>query len=191
MRWPDSGTYLIFGGDVEPRSSTHNGVSVSQLRATSPSPLERRLSRCEVCADEVGSGPPDEPRKSFMKFWVTDAIQFREIEPRLCLPVYARARNITPAPTSLYFAFPSCVPRMSTLPLRYAPSSMEMRCAEMSPVTTADFRNSTCSLAWTFPSSLPCPTTPLASTLALTWPCGPTVKLLPFKAMVPSTWPST
>src|SRR5580698_4047306 len=41
-----------------------------------------------------------------------------------------------------------------------------------------------------FPSSLPCTTTPLASTLALTWPLGPTVRLFPLRAMLPSTWPS-
>src|SRR5580658_6725318 len=40
------------------------------------------------------------------------------------------------------------------------------------------------------PSSLPCTTTPLASTLALTCPLGPTVRLLPLRAMLPSTWPS-
>src|SRR5580700_94155 len=40
------------------------------------------------------------------------------------------------------------------------------------------------------PSSLPCTTTPLASTLALTWPLGPTVRLFPLRAMLPSTWPS-
>src|ERR1017187_9036542 len=40
------------------------------------------------------------------------------------------------------------------------------------------------------PSSFPCTTTPLASTLALTWPFGPTVRLLPLRAILPSTWPS-
>src|SRR5580692_8302371 len=92
----------MFAGEVEPRSSTHKGVSVSQVRATSPSPLERRASLCELCADGGGSGRPNEPRKSFMKFWVTDAIQFRETESRLCSPVYARARKRTPAPTNLF-----------------------------------------------------------------------------------------
>src|SRR6266481_8272267 len=80
---------------------------------------------------------------------------------------------------------------MSTLPLRYAPSSMEIRWVVTSPVTIAALRNSTRSLAWILPSSFPCTTTPFASTLALTWPFGPTVRLLPLSVMLPSTWPST
>ena len=44
---------------------------------------------------------------------------------------------------------------MSTLPLKYAPSSMATRCVPMSPVTTADLVSSARSLARIFPSSLP------------------------------------
>src|SRR5579864_6548564 len=60
-------------GEVEPRSSTQSGVSTFHKRESSPRPLERRVSfsaECEVAVSDV----PDEPRKSFMKFCVTDAI---------------------------------------------------------------------------------------------------------------------
>src|SRR2546427_2946439 len=74
----------MLGAEVEPRSRTHRLFSVSlfsvslfsvpQVRASSPRPLERRVSLCDACAGEFASGPPDEPRNSFMKFCVTDAI---------------------------------------------------------------------------------------------------------------------
>src|SRR5208282_2035851 len=63
----------MLAGEVEPRSRTQMGVSPSQRRESSPSPLERRVSFWTACAVAV-SVPPDEPRKSFMKFWDTDAI---------------------------------------------------------------------------------------------------------------------
>src|SRR5580704_16657638 len=76
---------------------------------------------------------------------------------------------------------------ISTLPFRYAPSSMAIRLAETSPITTADLRKSTRSLAKQFPSSLPCTVTPFASTFAFTCPFGPIVKSLPLSRMLPST----
>ena len=63
-----------------PRSSTHKGVSESQRRESSPSPLERRVSFWAVCGVSCGA-PPDE-RKSFMKFCVTDAIRPVLFSPR-------------------------------------------------------------------------------------------------------------
>src|ERR1700758_1059630 len=87
---------------------------------------------------------------------------------------------------AIYFpSFPT-----STLPFRYAPSSMAIRWVAISPITIADFFNSTRSVAWRLPSSFPCTMTPFASTLAFTCPFGPTVRLFPFSRMLPSTWPS-
>src|SRR6266702_1033574 len=60
--------------EVEPRSRTHIGRSASHARESSPSPLERRVSFWAACGVAV-SAPLDEPRKSFMKFCVTDAIR--------------------------------------------------------------------------------------------------------------------
>src|SRR5215470_12892739 len=67
---------------------------------------------------------------------------------------------------------------------------MAIRWVAMSPSTTADFLRSTRSVARRLPSSFPWTMTPLAFTLALTCPLGPTVRLLPFSRMLPSTWPS-
>src|ERR1035441_5237585 len=64
----------MFAADVEPRSSTHSGVSASHTRESSPRLLERRVSFWAPCA-VVASVQPEEPRKNFMKFWVTDAIR--------------------------------------------------------------------------------------------------------------------
>ena len=41
-------------------------------------PLERRVSFCSACAD-WDSEPLDEPRNSFMKFCVTDAITLNRL----------------------------------------------------------------------------------------------------------------
>src|ERR1700741_465227 len=73
MRWVRSVKKRMLLGEVEPRSSTQSGVSLSQTRARAARPLERRVSFCGSCG-VAASVPPDEPRKSFMKFCVTDAI---------------------------------------------------------------------------------------------------------------------
>ena len=63
------------GGEVDPISKTQIGSSDCHVRATAPSPLERRVSRCDMgtvlapCPGTVA-----EPRKSFMKLCVTDAM---------------------------------------------------------------------------------------------------------------------
>ena len=59
---------------------------------------------------------------------------------------------------------------ISTLPLKYAPSSMATRWVVISPTAMADLVNSARSEARIFPSSLPCTITPLAFTLARTCP---------------------
>src|SRR5712671_2462697 len=59
-------------GDVDPKSRTQSPSADSQLRDSSPRPLERRVNFCEPCAGVVSG--PDEPRKSFMKFCETDDI---------------------------------------------------------------------------------------------------------------------
>src|SRR5215472_12209151 len=74
--------------DVDPRSRMHRLFSVSQVRASSPRPLERRVSFCDVCVGEGVCGPPDEPRKSFMKFCVTDAIPISARSLRPLSPEY-------------------------------------------------------------------------------------------------------
>src|SRR5271165_740165 len=63
----------MLAGEVDPRSSTQSGVSTFHKRESSPRPLERRVS-FSAAWDVVASDEPDEPRKSFMKFCVTDAI---------------------------------------------------------------------------------------------------------------------
>jgi hypothetical protein len=61
--------------EVEPTSRTQIGSSDCSVRDTAPSPLERRVSRCVVDTDLVPSpGMVAEPRKSFMKLCVTDAM---------------------------------------------------------------------------------------------------------------------
>src|SRR5208337_89074 len=80
---------------------------------------------------------------------------------------------------------------MSMVPLKKAPSSMEMRAVVMSPDKDALLRNSTRSLAWMSPSTRPCRITLRASTLARTRPLGPIVRLWPRSAIEPSTSPST
>src|SRR5208282_3008472 len=68
---------------------------------------------------------------------------------------------------------------------------MAMRCVVTSPFTTADFRKSTRSEAFTLPSNLPWITTVFALTSALTFPFGPTVRLWLRSSIFPSTLPST
>src|SRR5271157_1352798 len=170
-------------GEVDPRSRMQRSSAVSQRRDNSPRPLERRVSFGEPCAGTVSG--PDEPRKSFMKFCETDDI-LTFLTPVL-LSASASQRFTNRSYLSLLSLSVLSFRWISTLPFRYAPSSIEMRWVAMSPVTIADLRNSTRSLARMLPSSLPCTTTPLASTLALTCPFGPTVKLLPLRAMLPST----
>src|SRR5215467_7272710 len=65
----------MLAGEVEPMSSTHSGSSEASVRDNSPSPLERRVSRLLPGSGRSPCpGTGEEPRKSFMKPLVTDAI---------------------------------------------------------------------------------------------------------------------
>src|SRR6266852_4570856 len=73
---------------------------------------------------------------------------------------------------------------ISTLPLKYAPSSIATRWVMISPTAMADLVSSARSEARMLPSSLPCTITPLAFTLARTCPWGPMIKRLPASSML-------
>src|SRR6266849_6145245 len=65
----------MLAGEVEPRSRTQSAFSEARTFASSARPLERRVSRCVLCAGvEPWPEPVDEPRKIFMKLCATDAI---------------------------------------------------------------------------------------------------------------------
>src|SRR5450432_683887 len=57
----------MFAAEVEPRSRMQRPSCASQVRESSPRPLERRVGFCDEAGSEV-AGPLDELRNSFMKF---------------------------------------------------------------------------------------------------------------------------
>src|ERR1035437_2417988 len=114
----------MLAADVEPRSSTHSGVSASHARESAPRPLERRVSFWAACG-VVASVPPDELRKSFMKFWVTDAIrparrlaQDDFYAKTLNRPLNQHFNSRRGAGGSYFPAAFSALPWISTLPFR-------------------------------------------------------------------------
>src|SRR5215467_1878046 len=143
----------MFDGEVAPRSRTHSASCEAQTRVSSPRPLERRESFGLLCAgDAVWSGPDDVPRNSFMKSCAIvrpifgNAVHVPQKRPspehtfraNAKIRAFRFVRGSNPEATAY---FPSLL--ISTLPLRYAPSSMAIRCVAMSPMTTADLRSST------------------------------------------------
>src|SRR5262245_25920098 len=86
-----------------------------------------------------------------------------------------------------FLSVPRC---MSTLPLKCAPSAMEIRGALMSPVTEPEDLISRISLAVMFPTTLPMIVTFLALISALIFPLGPMTRLWSLSSIFPSTRPS-
>jgi len=145
----------MFEGDVEPISSTHSWVSDCKARLSSPRPLDRRVSRwVELVAGIPCCAPADE-RNSFMKPCETDAmfvVPFRI--HKLPQFKYIAGGDQDTGKSSSYW-LPEFFPEglsatsfcISILPLKKAPSSIEMRLVTISPTATADFRSSVCSAA--------------------------------------------
>src|ERR1700761_3740500 len=79
----------------------------------------------------------------------------------------------------------------STLPLKFAFSSIDKRAAVRSPVSVEPWRSSTLPDARTSPSSVPTTTTSRAETFADTLAFCPMVSRLSLSVIVPSTTPST
>src|SRR5277367_1603363 len=174
--------------EVAPISSTHNVSCEFSNREISPRPLERRVNLFGAAESEAWL---EELRKNFITLSETDAIDSRSLIPASRRHWNRRGQG---KPRLTYDADPVAFPTsfwISTFPLRKAPSSMAIRCVVTSPLTTADFFNSTRSEAVTAPSNLPWITTALALTFALTFPFGPTVRLWLFSSIFPSTLPST
>src|SRR6202451_810670 len=115
------------------------------------------------------------------------AIQPRE-EPYALAPTAAVSVAGTLLSSPLAFCWPVCPPlRMSMPPLKYAPSSIEMRAATTSPVSDPSLRISTRSLAVRLPRTFHSTTISLALTLSETTPLRPTVTRLPERLIDPST----
>src|SRR5215469_18125708 len=113
-------------GEVEPISRTQSGSSEASVRDNSPSPLERRVSRLlpgSGCSPCPGTG--EEPRKSFMKPLVTDAIS-NSRRPVLehsnllyRVPYRGPVYFLTASVTGVFCVLPASLSRsISTLPFR-------------------------------------------------------------------------
>src|SRR6266852_6188168 len=143
----------MLAGEVDPRSSTHSISSDSSVFTSSAKPLERRVSRCDA---EPPAGfcvvLSDELRKSFMKLCASEAFGDRLASGSLptsstsfenpgawdYFPSFAAAfataeappAELAPATADELAGFPSVFDIslwISTLPLKYAPSSMATR----------------------------------------------------------------
>src|ERR1700691_2753859 len=92
----------MFVGEVDPRSRTQRSSVDSQMRDSTPNPLERRVSFCGPCAATASA--PDDPRNSFMKFCETDDIQTTRF---LTQPACA-SHSLRVGPVNINLAFQIC-----------------------------------------------------------------------------------